>query len=282
MINMTRVVIPAGLWLRTGGPRLSVADDVAFRALPEEQRFTLLIGAPGEPAPTASQVAEVIATLTPADRGRVALTGYGAEQPGDASLAQRLADLLERPVRAHHGLLLTGPGPIAARTAMDRSGRPSWRPFAQLSTYRPGRVGASVDHWRAPFEGAEGVGPASYRLTADWTIDVVPAGLVVRPAGADRDPLLRAAPTDPDHVDLVVDGVDGILLPDSMLTALGRLADALPTAARGRLRVVLTPGVPQISARALGWAVPAPQLAAPIGQRPVLSTLTRLPAASLT
>jgi len=255
--EVTRVEIPAGLWLRAGAVRLSGADDAAFRVLAEENRFTVLVGAPGEPTPTAAQLAELITTLPPSDARRVVLTGYGAEPAGPTSLAQRLADRLGSPVRASHGLLLTGPDGISQRIAVDRSGRPSWRPFAQLSTYRPGRSGATVDRWWTPFLGVIAAGPAGYRLTAGWTVEVVPAGLVVRPARAERDPALRAAPTDPDHVDLIVDGG---ALPDVVLTSLGRLADALPTAARERLRVVLTAAVPVASARALRWAVPAPQI----------------------
>ncbi len=255
--EVSTVSIPAGLWLRAGGPRLSGADDAAFRWPAEPDRFAVLVGAPGELTPTAAQVAAAIGALPAGAARRAVLTTYGAEPAGADSLAQRLADRLDSPVRAQHGLLLPGPDGIARRIAVDRSGRPSWRPFAEFSTYRPARSDPAVDRWQAPFPGAFPAGPAGYRLTADWTVDVVPAGLVVRPAGTQREPGLGAAPADPDHVDLIV---AGDRLPDVVLTSLGRLADALPTPARDRLRVVLTAEVTTASARALRWAVPAPQI----------------------
>jgi hypothetical protein len=242
----------------------SELDQPALRVRSEGGLSTLLIGTPGAARPSDDEIAAAIRLQPPAVRARLVLTVYGPEgpgglaaPPGQPSLAQRLADRFARPVRAHHGVLLAGP--LGPRTAVDRAGRPGWSPFALLSTYRPGQTGAVVDRWRAPFAGAQAIGPARYRLTADWSIDLAPAGLVIRRTAAAADPGLRAAPTDPDRVDLVIDAGDGVRLPDDMLTSLGRLADALPTDARARLRVVLTPGLPAISARALRWAVPAPQ-----------------------
>jgi len=257
--EVTPVPIPAGLWLRSGAARLSGADNLAFRAVPGDTRFTLLVGDPGDRLPTVSQVKDAVLALEAGLREHLVLTVYGAEPTEDISLAQQLADALGTSVRAHHGLILADPDGTAHRTAVDSAGQPSWRPFAQLSRYRPGGIGAVVERWRAPFTGASAVGPSRYRLTAEWTVDVVPSGLVVRPAGPTSNHLLRCAPTHPDRVDLVVDVPDGQRLPDDMLTALGRFADALPAAARSRLRVVLTPGVLPVSARALSWAVPAPQ-----------------------
>jgi hypothetical protein len=157
-------------------------------------------------------------------------------------------------------VLTTDPDGTSHRTAVDSAGAPSWRPFAQLSTYLPGEVGVQVDRWCAPFGQARIMSPARYWLTSDWAVDIVPAGLVVRPVDAGPDPFLRCAPTHPDRVDLVVDTPGGAALPDDMLTVLGRLGDALPAAARVRLRVVLTPEVDPLSERALRWAVPAPQV----------------------
>ena len=202
--DLTRVPTPSGLWLRCGTAGFTAADDDAFRAAPDEARFTLLVGAPGESTPTVAELVEVVGSLPATTRARLVLTVYGAESPdagfgggsGAGCLAQRLADALLRPVRAHHGLLLDGPDGLPRRTAVDLDGRPSWQPFAQLSTYRAGQVGATVDRWRAPFPAATAAGPGSYRLTSDWTVDVVPAGLVVRPAAAVPVAALRCAPTD--------------------------------------------------------------------------------------
>jgi hypothetical protein len=258
--EVATVRIPAGLWLRSGPARCPADHDLAFRTVPEGGRFTLLVGAPGESTPTVPELVEVFGSLEPVTQNRLVLTVYGPEPAGPCSLAQQLAEALLRPVRAAHGLLVGGSAGPARRIAVDLSGSPSWEPFAQLSTYRPGRTAATVDRWRAPFSGASAIGPGSYRLTPDWTIDVVPAGLVVRPTRSAPDPALSSAPTDPHQVDLVVDAPDGARLTDEMLTSLGRVADVLPTAARERLRVVVTERVAAASVRELRWAVPAPQV----------------------
>src|SRR4051812_14085427 len=256
--DVTRVPIPAGLWLRSGRIQLPEAENLAFRAVPEDTRFTLLVGNPGEPMPTAPQVADVVRSLERATQARLVLSVYGAESDEGISVAQLLADTMATPIRAHHGLVLSAPDGTAHRTAIDSAGQPTWQPFAQLSTYHPGGPGPVLERWRAPVPGAAAVGRGSYRLTDEWTVDVVPAGLLVRPTARVADPALTCPPTHPDRVDLVVDVSDGRVLPDGMLTALGRLADALPFAARSRLRVVLTPGAEATATRALRWAVPAP------------------------
>ena len=260
---------PSGLWLRSGGPG-EVSAEVNPFAAPGDSRFTLLLGAPGGQLPGVGSVVEVIRSLEPAVRDRLMVTVYGAEPDGRLSLGQQLADALGGPVRVHHGVLTTASGGTAHRTAVDAAGNPSWQPFAELSTYLPGRVGVQVDRWLAPFPEARIVSPARYQLTPEWIVDVVPAGLVVRPAAAAPNPLLRCAPTHPDRVDLVVDAPGGRVLPDDMLTALGRLGDAMPFAARSRLRLVLTADVAPSSERSLQWAVPAPQVgwSRPIGVTP--------------
>ena len=267
--EVTQLPTPAGLWLTCGPARPVEADDPALRAVPGDGRFTLLVGAPGEPTPTVYQIADAVRSLAPAHQERLVLTVYGAEPADQISLAQLLADALGTPVRAFHGLPLNEADGLGNRTAIDPAGRPSWQPFAQLSRYWPGSTGAVVESWQAPFPGAAPIGPGQYRLTDEWAVDLVPAGLVARPVDAATNPLLRCAPTHPDRVDLIVDGTGPQPLPDDMLTALGRFADALPFPARTRLRVVLTPGLPPASAQALRWAVPAPQESLAGGPEPV-------------
>jgi hypothetical protein len=257
--TLTETAIPAGRWLRS--PGAGAAEPVPeLWGSPYDTRYTVLVGRPGERTPAVADVATVVRSLASDVRDRMVLTVYGAEPSAEHCFAQGLADLLGSPVRAHHGVVLADRDAIAHRTMVDAEGRPTWRPFAQASCYRPGRVGPEVELWRAPFQGAVAVGRGSYRLAPGWTVDVVPAGLVVHRAQSRPEPLLSCAPADPDRVQLVIEaGEHGALLED-MLPALGRLADALPKEARARLQVVLTPGGAAASARALRCAVPAPQV----------------------
>ena len=253
---------PVHLWLRVGGAGPLDTDELVgpAPASSADTGFSLLVGAPGEPLPEFSFVLEAVRSLEPEDRDRLVINVFGAEAGGEISLAQQLADALDTRIRTQHGVFVTQPDGTSHRFAFDARRRPTWRPFAQLCSYWPGRPGAEVDRWWAPCGGLELIAPARFRLTADWAAEVVPAGLVVRPVDAPSDPLLRCAPTHPDHVDLVVDAAGGALLPDGMLTALGRLADSLASSARSRLRLVLVPGIGAASERALGCAVPAPQV----------------------
>jgi hypothetical protein len=256
--GLTEFTVPGGLWLRSGTDRPAEPLLPGFCTDPKDGQFALLIGRPGEPLPRLADVADVARGLVAPLRERMAVTVYGPEPASDRCVAQRLADLLGSPVRAHHGVLLKTADGVMNRYAVGPDGVPTWQPFAQLSTYAPGGTGPVGKLWRAHLPSAVKLGPGRYRLTVDWTVDVVPAGLVVRPAEVPPRPVLSCAPTDPDRVDLIIDAPDERGLTDDMLTALSRFADGLPSAARARARLVLMPGLPALSERALRWAVPAP------------------------
>jgi hypothetical protein len=83
----------------------------------------------------------------------------------------------------------------------------------------------------------------------------------------------HASVFDPAWFGLVVDEPASALT-DAVLTALGRLADAMPTPARARLRVVLPADAADRDRDRVRWAVPAPQRLAvapgPAGAAPPL------------
>jgi hypothetical protein len=257
---LTVLSVSAGLWLRVADAWPATADDLAIGALAESGRFNLIVGGPAEPLPGVCGVAETVRSLDPAVREGLVVTVYGAEPAGQRCLAQQLADILDVPVRAKHGMtLVEADGRTCYVRAVGSAGQGSWRPFALESTYCPGSVGGTLERWCAPFPGAVAVGAGSYRLTADWTVEVVPAGLSVHLACAVAEGALRQAPTDPERVDLVVDSGDLERPPLEVVSALGRLADALATSARARMQVVLVCAGALASARELRLAVPAAQ-----------------------
>ena len=227
---------------------------------PGDAQVGFTVCRPGEALPEVDAVVDAIRALPSSGPDRLVLTMCAAEPDGRISLAQQIADALDEEVRVQHGVLTRDPDGASHWTAVDANGRPSWRPFSQLCAYRPGAWGAAVERWNEPFPGAELVGPARYRLTADWVVEVVPAGLLVRPVTTAPNLILSSVATHPERVDLFVDGPAGTTLPDDVLCALGRVADAMPAAARSRLRLVLTPGIVQQSELPLRWAVPAPEV----------------------
>jgi hypothetical protein len=256
-----------GLWLRAaeagahrGEPTGRPARGPHLRAVPEHPSVTrLLVGAPGEPLPPVDRLAAFVRSLRPATRSSLRVLVYGPEPEDDVSLAQRLADELGEPLQARHGLVLGDERETAATTVVGADSRPTWQPFACVSTYRPGGSGAEVTRWRRPAAHLAPAGPHLYELSDDWVVDVVPAGLVVRQATAVTEPWAAAPPAHADRVDLFIDLRDLRRRPDGMLAALGRFADSLPRPARTRLRVVRPGDCPDRVSQALRWAVPAPQ-----------------------
>ncbi len=240
-------------------------DEPALHALPPRSGPIGVVGAPGEPVPAVAAVAELLYTIPAADPDGVPVVRYGADPADEPCLLWRLADRLGRPVLAQHGLLLTGTDGRPRVTAIDLGRGSWWQPLAEQSVYPP--VGPPrVVRWRAPAPWLTDLGGGYYRLLDDWLVQVVPAGIALRRAGWPADPGVDAAPHDPGRFDLLLDApVAGLVagLTDGLLTALGRLADALPVSARLRLRVVLPAGMTDGQALRLRWAVPALQQARP-------------------
>lgn len=266
--------VPAGLWVRACGTAAARPDDPAWQAAAVPGgAVTVIVGAPGEPAPDAPAVADLLRALpTPRPDG-VVLARYGAESSvepaggaagspdsdaaGVLCLPRRLAALLGRPLLAQHGLLLAGADGSLRVTAVDVGRGSWWHPLVEQSVYPPTGP-PRPSRWRAPAPGLPELGHGGYRLFDDWIVQLVPAGLVVRRADRPADADADAAPHDPGRLDLLLDVVPAELS-DGALTALGRLADALPSPARSRLRLLLPADISQAQALRLRWAVPAPQ-----------------------
>ncbi|MCM3926555.1 hypothetical protein ND748_33400, partial [Frankia sp. AiPs1] len=210
-------------------------DEPALHALPPRSGgIGVIVGAPGEPAPDVTAVAELLRATPAADPDGVHVVRYGADPADGPCLPQRLADRLGRPVLAQHGLLLTGADGWPRVTAIDLGRGCWWHPLAEQSVYPPVGPPRAV-RWRAPAPWLTDLGGGYYRLLGDWLVQVVPAGIALRHAGWPADPDVDAAPHDPGRFDLLLDAPAARLaagLTDGLLTALGRLADALPGTAR--------------------------------------------------
>ncbi|WP_329791564.1 hypothetical protein V1227_06485 [Lentzea sp. DG1S-22] len=215
--------IPLGLWVRA--PRTAPrADDPVHGRVPDTERLTVVVGAPGEPAPDVAAVAEVFRALPGEARDRAVLVCYGCD------LAQELADELDQPVRALHGVPWEN-----GVVRLDSDGEPTWRPFALESMYLPGAPPV-LDRWVAPVPTMTMIAPAAYRLVDGWRLDVVPRGLLARPDDLAVDPswVGRTGPTP----DLVVASAQEV--PPHVVTALEGLVADLPDDTRSRLRTVPT------------------------------------------
>jgi hypothetical protein len=222
--------VPVGLWLRRPGSRPRPGDPL-LRQVPDRDRMYVVLGAPGEQAPTGETVADVLRTLPDEARDRAVLAWYGAAgQAGE--LARAVADALGAPVRVAHGV----PGD-SGLVHVDETGTARWRPFAVESVYRPGGAPPVLDRWVAPprLPMAE---PGSFRLVPGWRVDVVARGLVVRPETVRPDPaVLTAVAAETGPTADVVFATDGPV-PDGVLPALDRLVRELPADTRAALRIL--------------------------------------------
>ncbi|MGF7235075.1 MAG: hypothetical protein ACQSGP_08970 [Frankia sp.] len=252
------VTVPAGLWARVPGGAVPASDDPAFAARPHpDDMMTVIVGAPGDLAPEAEQVAGLLAALPSTRRDKVVVAMYGGEPRDGSCLPRQLAECTGQEVIALHGLLLAGVGGRRRVTAVDVTRGAWWHPFAEQTAYSPSGS-ARLMCWNDPAPALEDLGAGCYRLVDEWFVQVVPAGLVLRREGWPVEPAADAAPFDPGWLDLIIDHPVRQLT-DGVLTALGRLADALPGSARVRLRVVLPEATADAEARRLRWAVPTPQ-----------------------
>ncbi|MEV6233541.1 hypothetical protein AB0L88_37335 [Saccharopolyspora shandongensis] len=214
--------IPLGLWVRGPGSPERPDDRLSTRP-PDPDRMYVVIGAPGEQAPSPAAVAAALRALPDEVRERAVLAEYGGW-----GVASAVADELGVPVRAAHGVPLEG-RPVL----LDESGRPLWRPFAVESVYLPGR-GPVLDRWVAPGPAMPLAAPGSYRLADGWRVDVVARGLLVRQESQAPRPEWLAEPGP--HADLVLAADSAV--PAEVLSALDGLIHGLPADAREHLRVV--------------------------------------------
>ncbi|GAA1982145.1 hypothetical protein [Amycolatopsis minnesotensis] len=193
--------LPAGVWLRPGG-----ADAVFERGrvrlirtvpcLPDAP--TIVLGSPDVPGLDLAEVKEFWRTLPGEVRARARFVAFGGlALPGDVSFGQALADALDAPVLCCTGIPVGSP-----RTpdvfALRQDGSHGWRPFAREVAYLPGDAQPRVCAHRAPIAGLPEVATGVYRYAPDAVVEVVEAGLWIRPPGGGADVVTtRTAPLDP-------------------------------------------------------------------------------------
>lgn len=273
--------IPAGIWVRTAGQPARPHSDIGFRVPLSRNRLAVVVGAPGEPLPAAEALAAFVGGLPAQLRETFGLIGYGPETVSVRPFAQQLAELIGQPVHGCHAVPQYLPEGGQTWLVPDDSGRPSWLPFVLESTYQPG-VPPIPRNWLPPVSGLTEAGTGTFWLQDGWLVDVLPAGLLVRPVRVPVDPVASRLPISPDAVNIVISSAGGPP-PQRVLTAVERLAGELPAAARERLRLIATPHAEpdylgrlaaslKVDVHVLGTAGPGPAVdttaSAPLGAHP--------------
>ncbi len=221
---LTITTIPAGLWLRAGRGGTPPDAGAAFDIPPSTATMAVLVGAGGEPTPDPAEVRAVLAALPPALREYAVLLAGRPDLPIEEFAAEVVAGLPAGVLVAHVVPVRTSGG--VEFMAVDAHGARTWRPYVSISRYRDD--GAPRPWlWTAPLPefavSADGV----HELAADWAVEVVPSGLVVRPLGCEPAPLVRRRAVQGDRVVLTVTG-GAQPPPDEVVDAVSALVERLP------------------------------------------------------
>ncbi len=229
--------VPAGLWVhRPGVPDLT---DLAYAMPVDEQAVALLVSRPGDPPLPANQLIRLIGRLPRTLQDNLLAVPYGDEPVTDAPLGAVAAIATEGAVRASTGLTLQVSRRRRRVFAVNDHGKPTWRPFVRDLVHYPYDSAAEPLAWAEPFPELATIGPAQFELTGRWTVELVGAGLWVRPtartAGAD---LVRSMPAAAQHCTVLV-GIPGNSRYRPPWRAIRRLLRALPSDARRRVRLAV-------------------------------------------
>lgn len=205
--------LPAGMWLRpdvgegvlaTGRARLTTT----LPCLPDT--LTIVLGARDVADLEIADVAAFWRTLPAHIAATARFVRYGGVALRDgATLGQALADALDAEVCLYTGVPTGSPDAPDVLT-LRPDGSLGWSTFAQALAYHPRGAGAARPcvH-RTPAAGLGEVAPGIYWYAPDVVLEIVPAGLWIRPAEQIADPAgVRTVPLDPVHNLLLYEATD--------------------------------------------------------------------------
>ncbi|MYV57960.1 hypothetical protein GT042_36820, partial [Streptomyces sp. SID3212] len=167
-------------------------------------------------------------------RVRLVMSGAGDDRPGRPCVARRIADAWELEVLAPDGAVLITPGGGLFVPGDARPGGRGWWRFAPGEAPRKLGPRAPAPAWQ------EALGRVPARTTGGCVVEQIPAGVVMRPAGAptpDLDDLCFAVPADHERPTVVVGAPRA---EDVAADEVAAVLAALPVGQRSRVR--LAPG----------------------------------------
>ncbi|MEU6266908.1 hypothetical protein [Saccharopolyspora shandongensis] len=238
--------LPGGVWIRPIGddPQLRANRARLIETMPcQPEYLTVVLGSPGGVPLGQDDIALVWRVLPESVRRRVRFVQYGPMSVPRGVLGQVIADAAGQEVVFYAGMPV-GPAVAPEIFTVRTDGSPGWHTYARELAYRPraaadAPVGApTVLSHRVPVLGGQEVSPGVYWLSVDAVVEVVQAGLLVRPpaeaAGFDA---IRSIPAVPDAHVLMYDAES----PDDlsrMEYLAGELAQRLSNSVRHMSQVI--------------------------------------------
>lgn len=207
--------LPGGVWIHDVRDPQTVAahrELLVARVPCQPETMTVLLGCPGTAPLSLDDVVRFWRDLDEESRARVRFVQYGdVRMPAGEAFGQALADLLDTGVICYTGVPVGSPRRYEIRTVRE-DGTLGWAPFALELGYVPrahpnskARRPAVLSH-RAPLGWTEEIAPRVYWYAPDAVVEVVHAGLWVRPTeepgNAER---IRAIAADPEGSMLIFD-----------------------------------------------------------------------------
>jgi hypothetical protein len=229
--------VPAGLWAHR--PGVVELTDLAFAMPVEAHDVVLLVSRAGDRPLPATRLRSVVAALPGVVRERLVGVPYGAEPVAGARLGAVLAAAAGRSVRVRTGLTVQVDQRHRSVVAVDAGGVPTWRPLVHELAWSPDgtppRVVRRADHVDDLFA----VGLGQHALNERWLVELVEAGLWIRPLGRPLGAeVVRQLPLDARMCTVVV-GAPGHSQVRPPWRAIGRLLRLLPDEVRSRLRLAV-------------------------------------------
>jgi hypothetical protein len=226
--------VPAGVWLHRPG-HTSVTD-LIFSVPVDPSEPAVVISHPAEVPLRPEELGRGVGALPTAASQRGVFTPYGPQPLVGGRIGDVAAAALGHSVRVRTGLPLCGDAGQRAVVAIDERGLPRWRPFARELRLAPKPAPPAVVDWvnPAPMLLQTPAGPAAFGLGAGWVVEIIEAGLWLRPeVPVDPPDWARGLPLDVDRC-MVVIGTPyspDPLPPAQMIAA---LLKQLPSDARSR------------------------------------------------
>jgi hypothetical protein len=188
--------LPGGVWIRDTRDIDLIRDHWQWlvTALPcQPEALAVVLGCPGTPPLPLDDIARFWRELDADNRRRVRFVHYGPVQtPRGETLGQTLADLLGAQIICFGGIPVGDPGNPQLHT-VTVSGQLGWQVFARELSYSPRTrptapaVTPMVLTHRPPLAQSEALAPMVYWYANDAVIEVVQAGLWMRPKEVPRN-----------------------------------------------------------------------------------------------